>query len=418
MPRQLDHYGMDLSGFGDAIRGKQVTTSTAAGPVNYTERLFSKSPEFDKDGNPLPTTAVGRRMLADLALKKVGNKVFNENADSASGRKIVEEDRRLEALGKMQTGVSHAAFVDEQSTPAQRAAARQLDANINAGVFGSNAQSTVDDNNTKQSTNTATRNKAASQTKAYFDEVNRNENQGKKIENFSKTYVPVSPGGNLHINSETGNVSEAVTPSSTKVIEHKPSIGPDGKSIIPGRTEVEQTPIGIRKYIGNDYTPGNILPTPGGLPGMPNPVTGSVNPVTGQMGTNAAQFSSSGGVQAGDLMGAKAPAAPTTPNALSSFFSNINPSVLSQLLPAIGDTVQEGITGMSPFSPLNPTFKAPRGLGDLINFSPEQKASMLQSPELKALKRLVPGLVPTAPQTSDWNSGYAPKNFQRLLGNF
>lgn len=412
MPRQLDHYGMDLSGFGDAIRGKQVSTSTAMGPVNYTERLFSKSPEFDKDGNPLPTTAVGRRMLADLALKKVGNKVFNENADSASGRKIVEEDRRLAALGNMQRLVSDAAFNNEQATPAQRALARQLEADINSGVFGSNAQSKVDDNNTKQSANASTRNKASTETPEYFKEKTKIENQGNRIKNFASSYVPVSPGGNLHINSETGNVSEAVTPSSNKVIEHKASLDAKG-NIIPGRTEVEQTPIGIRKYIGNDYTPGNILPTPSGLPGIPNPVTGSVNPITGQMGTNAAQFSSSGGVPAGDLMGAKAPA-PVDP--VSSFLKNLGPNVMRQILPSIlGSGLQDGIDS---FNPLSSTFKAPRGLGDLINFSPEQKASILQSPELQALKRLVPGLVPTAPQTNDWNSGYAPKNFQRLLGNF
>lgn len=255
MPRPLDHYGMDLSGFGRLARGDGESKSAVTadgGIVIPKESLFRKKINFDKDGNPLPDTANGRDLFAQLAIqKKLRESKLGDTKDilnTMSGNDIAKLKAEIEGKSNassreiMDKFNAEKAFRD--SSVQHQTGMAELDARKPhlPGISAAEALATI------ANSNSAARG-ANSLTDSYYADMRNAENRVKNATANHLNQVPIGPGGTATLDDK-GGVAALFQPFNSATIS---KMGPSG---FPEQQQVT-SPASVQNSLFNTYVPGS-----------------------------------------------------------------------------------------------------------------------------------------------------------------
>lgn len=314
MPRRLDDYSFDASGFGNLVRGRDSEVTTPMGVVRYRKGLFDKNP-YDKEGNLLPDTKAGRQIKGDLKLKELGlassEGSINRLADEAHRRAMTAELSRITGLSDARARelvsqtASNVTINDNQAknakdidnntqknfleTPAQKKATAEFEAALNSGVFQSKAIADKDnaEANSRQSrTATTARLNRIADIGIGQSDANRRLTESQTDAN---RYIPIGQGGNIRIGP--GGIPLATTSPFWQNVETTPATYDAKGNLVSGAAQKTraQQPITNRSMYDEFGPSGSVIPptttpTPTTTPApTPIPVSqplGAINPIS------------------------------------------------------------------------------------------------------------------------------------------
>lgn len=305
MTRKLDDYSFDASGFGKLFRGSSTKTTTPFGEVEYRKGLFDKDPTFDDQGNPLAETKAGRRIIANLNLKKLGSGLavdhFTRIAQLENTLDMAKEAARVGGVtkgelatiaargdetrktsnnaGEAAERLSAADHTRTQSLPVNLEALARHAARNKSGSYdlGATAENEVANLGIAHS-------KARGlpyQISQAENELTQGRNNNKLINNnaIAALFQVISPGGNALLGSK-GGIESLVTPfnQSTEVIPTKLDAAGNMLSAESQRI-VSKDPRVMRSVIGQYGPPGSVLPKPEAVAPINTPAPANVAPI-------------------------------------------------------------------------------------------------------------------------------------------
>lgn len=252
MPRQLDHYGMDLSGFGRAFGGgsggNQAGVTADGGIVIPKESLFRKKINFDANGNPLTDSANGRDLFAQLAIqKRLREAKLGDTKDvlnTMSGNKVNETKSEIE--GKSNAELKHLAAKSGEDRKTRDTSAEHQAAMAHLNAIAPHLSDTAKaEAMASISTSNKTARESDSKTADFFKKANDADLSIKDATANHLNQLPIGQGGTA-IMGKGGNIASLLQPANNNILS---KIGASG---FPEQQQVI-TPASVQNSMYNEF---------------------------------------------------------------------------------------------------------------------------------------------------------------------